>query len=123
MIAGRRRGNDRASDRVNGVRDALRARGLDMPDERIVEHPYRVIEGRKGLRALMSRRPQPTAMICGNDVLAFGALIEAQALGRRVPAICPLPVSTIWTGPRNCLRASPPWPCPPARLGRWRPIS
>ena len=85
MIAGPRRGNDRASDRVNGVRDALRARGLDMPDERIVEHPYRVIEGRKGLRALMSRRPQPTAVICGNDVLAFGALIEAQALGRRVP--------------------------------------
>ena len=33
----------------------------------------------------MSRRLPPTAVVCGNDVLAFVALIEAQALGRRVP--------------------------------------
>lgn len=85
MIAGPRQGNDRASDRVEGVRDALRARGLEMPDERVVEHPYRVVEGRNGLRELMNREPRPTAIVCGNDVLAFGALIEAQALGCRVP--------------------------------------
>jgi LacI family transcriptional regulator len=85
MIAGPRQGNDRAKDRVEGVRDALRARGLDMPDERVVEHAYRVVEGRNGLRVLMSREPRPTAVVCGNDVLAFGALLEAQALGHRVP--------------------------------------
>ena len=33
----------------------------------------------------MNREPRPTAIVCGNDVLAFGALIEAQTLGHRVP--------------------------------------
>jgi LacI family transcriptional regulator len=85
MIAGPRRGSDRARERVEGVRDALRVRGLDLPDERVVEHNYRVTDGRSGLRALMNKDPRPTAVICGNDVLAFGALIEAQALGFSVP--------------------------------------
>lgn len=85
MIAGPRRGNDRARDRVEGVRDALRARGFDMPEERIVERRYGVLEGRQGWRVLMDRTPSLTAIVCGNDVLAFGAMIEAQALGVRVP--------------------------------------
>jgi LacI family transcriptional regulator len=85
MIAGPRRGSDRARDRVEGVRDALRARGLDLPDELVIEQAYRVTEGRNGLRALMARDPRPTAVVCGNDVLAFGALLEAQVLGYRVP--------------------------------------
>ena len=33
----------------------------------------------------MSGKSRPTAVVCGNDVLAFGALLEAQALGLRVP--------------------------------------
>ena len=37
------------------------------------------------MRALMGGEPRPTAIVCGNDVLAFGALLEAQALGCRVP--------------------------------------
>jgi LacI family transcriptional regulator len=37
------------------------------------------------LRELMALRPAPTAILCGNDVLAFGALFEAQRLGIEVP--------------------------------------
>jgi LacI family transcriptional regulator len=37
------------------------------------------------MRQLMQLRPRPTAVICGNDVLALGALIECQRLGIRVP--------------------------------------
>ena len=85
MIAGPTSGNDRASARVAGVRDALAERGLPFPDSRVVERPYRVVEGRLGLRALKAREPGVTAVICGNDVLAGGALIEAQALGLVVP--------------------------------------
>lgn len=33
----------------------------------------------------MSQQPAPTAIICGNDMLAIGALLEAQALGIAVP--------------------------------------
>lgn len=28
---------------------------------------------------------KPTAIVCGNDIIAMGALLEAQALGIRVP--------------------------------------
>jgi LacI family transcriptional regulator, galactose operon repressor len=85
MIAGPTADNDRAGGRVAGVRDALKARGLDLPASRVVEFPYRLAEGRLGLRALVDRNPRPTAIICGNDMLAIGALIEAQTLGLRVP--------------------------------------
>jgi LacI family transcriptional regulator, galactose operon repressor len=85
MIAGPTNGNDRAGGRVEGVRDALRARGLDLPEGRILERPYRVAEGRLGLRALMAREPRLTGVVCGNDILAVGAMIEAQALGHCIP--------------------------------------
>jgi len=85
MIAGPRQGSDRALGRVEGVREALRVRGLEMPERLVAEHNYRVAEGRQGLRALLERAPELTAIVCGNDVLAFGAILEAQALGRRVP--------------------------------------
>ncbi len=63
----------------------MTARGLPFPDSRVVERPYRVVEGRLGLRALLASEPAVTAVICGNDVLAGGALIEAQAMGLSVP--------------------------------------
>jgi LacI family transcriptional regulator len=85
MVSGPRTGNDRAQQRVEGVVEALKARGLELLPERIVEHPYRVADGRVGLRTLMALEPKPTAIVCGNDVLAFGAVLEAQALGYNVP--------------------------------------
>lgn len=85
MIGGPSQVSDRASGRVKGVRQALAARGLDLPAEWVLDGPYRVQQGRQGLRALMGGKSRPTAVICGNDVLAFGALLEAQAIGLRVP--------------------------------------
>jgi LacI family transcriptional regulator len=85
MLAGLRKGNDRAALRVEGVRDALQARGLDFGPERLCERPYTVADGRSALRQLLSAPVRPTAVMCGNDVLAFGALFEAAAMGLRVP--------------------------------------
>jgi LacI family transcriptional regulator len=87
MIAGVTRHNDRAAARVAGVRDALQARGLDLEPERLVECRYDVAEGRQALRALMAvDGRKPTAVVCGNDVIALGALLECQAAGIAVPA-------------------------------------
>ena len=85
MIAGLKKGNDRAAARIDGVRDALRTRGRDLTAETLCERPYTIADGRTALRQLMSAAARPTAVICGNDVLAFGALFEAAALGLRVP--------------------------------------
>lgn len=86
MIAGRTAGNDRARDRLAGVRAVIRARGGTLPGSHVLERDYAIDEGREAMRALLSLDPRPSAVTCGNDVLAFGALFEAQAQGLAVPA-------------------------------------
>jgi len=85
VIAGVTLHNDRAAERVAGVRAALAARGVELPASRIVERPYALAEGRHALRLLMRQEEPPTAIICGNDVLAIGALLECLAAGIAVP--------------------------------------
>ncbi len=85
MIAGLSAGNDRAAERLDGVREALAERGLAFGDGLVIESAYAISEGRQALRRLMAADPRPTAVICGNDVLAYGALFECHALGIAVP--------------------------------------
>jgi LacI family transcriptional regulator len=85
MLAGVTRDNDRAAERVRGVREALVAAGLSLPAQRLVERRYGLAPAREGLQQLLEAASPPTAVVCGNDVLAFGALLEAQRLGLDVP--------------------------------------
>ncbi len=85
VIAGDTRGNDRARERLAGVKDALAARGLRLPARRVIEMPFSVANGRKGFATLLKRAPGFTAVIGGNDPLAIGAFLEAQARGIDVP--------------------------------------
>lgn len=85
MISGITEGNERASERREGVREALAAAGISLGAERVVEKPYTLQAGRDGLREMLRAAPRPTAVICGNDVLAIGALAECQAAGLAVP--------------------------------------
>ncbi len=85
MVAGPCAVNDRAALRKAGVRDGLTARGLTLPDSRIIDRPFSLADGRDGLRHLLSIHPELTAVVCGNDVLAMGALFQVQAQGLSVP--------------------------------------
>jgi LacI family transcriptional regulator len=85
ILAGRTEHNDRAAARVMGVRASLAARGLSTCAEWLTAQPYRIGEGRRGARALIGAAEPPTAIVCGNDQLAFGVLVEARALGVKVP--------------------------------------
>jgi LacI family transcriptional regulator len=85
MIAGVARHNDRATQRTAGVRAALAARDVVLPPDRLLERPYDVGEGRAAMRLLMRSPDPPTAVICGNDVLAIGAVLECLAIGIEVP--------------------------------------
>jgi LacI family transcriptional regulator len=85
MLAGISADNDRAAERVAGVREALAAAGLKLARAALVEAVYELGPAREGLRRLLAADPRPTAVVCGNDVLAFGALLECQALGVAVP--------------------------------------
>lgn len=78
-------GNDRASERVAGVRTALESHGLRLSAKAVYERPYSILSGREGLRYLLSLRPSPTAIVCGNDVLAMGAIVECRSAGIKLP--------------------------------------
>lgn len=86
MIAGETEGNDRAAARVAGVRAALRARQISLRKDYLFECPYSIEAGRDAARALLALSKPPTAILCGNDVLAAGALIGAREAGLSVPA-------------------------------------
>lgn len=85
VIAGDTRHNDRALERLSGVRDALAARGLKLPAKRVIEKPFSLANGRAALATLLARAPGFTAVIGGNDLLALGALLECRARGIDVP--------------------------------------
>jgi LacI family transcriptional regulator len=63
----------------------MHAQGLDPKAAHLIETPYSIENGGTALRRMMERDPRPTAVICGNDVLAVGAVQMARALGLSVP--------------------------------------
>ena len=71
-------GNDRAAERVQGIRDAVRARGLDEQALPVIETPYGIEEGAAAFARLMQAPHRPSVVMCGNDVLAVGAMQRAR---------------------------------------------
>ncbi len=84
MISGRCSNNDRAAQRQLGVCDALRT-VTDAEMLSIQEAPYLLRDGADACHKILSRYPEVTAVICGNDVLAAGAMMAARDKGIRVP--------------------------------------
>jgi LacI family transcriptional regulator len=68
------------------VRKSLTQAGLSLPPTLVTEQAFNLEGGRLGLRKLMASRQKPSAIFCGNDLLAVGALLEAQRMGLNVPS-------------------------------------
>lgn len=77
--------NDRAFARVRGIRDAMAQSGIDPQSLHLIEAPYGIAEGAEAFEVLVELDDRPTVVMCGNDVLAAGALRRAKELGLRVP--------------------------------------
>ncbi len=86
MLAGITADNDRAAERLRGVRDTLQAAGIALAPHTVAESRYELQSARNATRGLLAAAVQPTALLCGNDVLALGAMLQAQAEGIAVPA-------------------------------------
>ncbi|MFS4579769.1 LacI family DNA-binding transcriptional regulator [Phaeobacter sp. C3_T13_0] len=78
-------GNDRASERLRGIRASMTGAGIPETELSIVEAEYGIDEGGAALEELLRQSVRPSVVICGNDVLAVGAIAKAQELGLRVP--------------------------------------
>ncbi|MBZ8134056.1 LacI family DNA-binding transcriptional regulator [Afifella sp. IM 167] len=83
LVSGIAEGNDRVRERAIGVRERLAAHGLALEEAATTEIRYSVREGRRVLGEFVEAGTLPTALICGNDVIALGVLLEA--MERKIP--------------------------------------
>ena len=77
--------NDRQKARLAGIRSALRARALDLPDWLVTEQLLTLAGGRTGCSSMLELQEPPTALIGGIDMLAIGCIEEAHSRGLMVP--------------------------------------
>lgn len=78
-------GNDRAAQRRRGAEAALADLGVTIPDRFRLETPYSVAAAKAAVLDLLAAPQRPSAILCGNDVLAWGALHAISKSGLRVP--------------------------------------
>jgi len=79
--------NDRIQQRVAGVRDTLAHAGIAIRPRHLVRADSRhIASGRDGMRQILADAEcRPTALICTNDYIATGAMIEAKVLQLSIP--------------------------------------
>jgi LacI family transcriptional regulator len=85
LISGHTKHNDRAAQRRLGYLQTMREHGLKVVEQMLTEQELSIHGGRMGFRALQVRQQGISALVCGTDMLAIGALLEAQDQGLRVP--------------------------------------
>lgn len=85
LISGYTKHNDRAAQRKLGFLRTMQDQGLPVSDAMMTEQELSIHGGRLGFRALQVQAQLPTAIVCGTDMLAIGAILEAQDQGLRVP--------------------------------------
>jgi LacI family transcriptional regulator len=85
MIAGVTHDNDRAKGRLDGFLQGLKSNGIDTTAVQIIEALYRIDSGSAALQEILSRDKTITAVFCGSDILAAGALKYCHHVGLEVP--------------------------------------
>lgn len=87
LLSARTEGNDRASERGAGVRDALAQAGLELPDECVAYGPIDLSATTEMMRGLLRLDParRPTAVLGTNDIFAVGAMVACREAGVRIP--------------------------------------
>jgi LacI family transcriptional regulator len=74
-----------AINRELALREALAHYGISIPAHYIHRGHFDTATGHAGAERFLSMPQPPTAIVCGNDVVAFGALNAARSAGAAVP--------------------------------------
>ena len=77
--------NDRASSRKTGILRCLEEQELTPPTHWQLETAYDLRSAKTIAHNLLSQPERPSAVVCGNDVIAFATIWAAQSLGLTVP--------------------------------------
>ena len=108
-----------ARHRLRGYREALRAGGLPVDGDLVVEGDWSASAGERATRALMKLVRPPTAIFCQNDRMAIGCYEALKEMGLRIPS----DVSVIGYDDEEIARhLSPPLTSlilPSRTMGRW----
>ena len=78
-------GNDRARARRDGALSELSKACPHLPPEWTGQARYSIADSKEAVVKLLQAKRRPTAILCGNDVLAFGAIHAARRLQIDVP--------------------------------------
>jgi DNA-binding LacI/PurR family transcriptional regulator len=74
-----------SADRYDGYRDALEAAGIPVAPSLVVHSDFTAEGGRRAMQELLEREPGVDGVFAASDLMAFGALRQLAAAGRRVP--------------------------------------
>ncbi len=85
MIAGKFSVSERARMRWKGYRKCLANHKIPFDPQLVLEKGYTFSDGKEALARLLHLPAPPTAVFCGNDILAVGAIVCAKEKGLRVP--------------------------------------
>jgi len=78
-------GNYDAAERLRGYRKAMRAAGVEVPNEWELPGDFTEASGYRAIGALLALAPRPTAVFAANDSMAIGAMSALREAGLRVP--------------------------------------
>lgn len=68
-----------------GFLKALSEANIAVRDEWIVQGDFEPESGHKAMQQILSQKQRPTAVFCGGDIMAMGAICAADEMGLRVP--------------------------------------
>jgi DNA-binding LacI/PurR family transcriptional regulator len=85
MIAGKFSISERAKMRWEGYRQCLSDHGLSADPRLVLQKEYTFADGKEAMARMLQLPSRPTAVFCGNDILAIGAIFCAKEKGLRVP--------------------------------------
>lgn len=76
--------NDFEDARYRGYLDALSENGIEAADVLSYRDDYNVETGREGVKKIFASS-KPDSLVCGNDLIAVGAIDALRGMGLRVP--------------------------------------
>jgi DNA-binding LacI/PurR family transcriptional regulator len=85
MIAGKFTVSERALRRWQAYRKCLGDHDLAYDPKFVLEKGYSFSDGKEAMAHLLRLPSPPTAVFCGNDILAIGAMVEAKENGLKIP--------------------------------------
>ncbi|HET7581022.1 MAG TPA: substrate-binding domain-containing protein [Bacillales bacterium] len=71
--------------RFQGYQAALMENGIPFNEELVTYGDFRFDSGREAAKQLLENHPEITAVFCGSDEMACGAIVQALKMGFRVP--------------------------------------